>query len=310
MLFVKVILPVYLIIAFAYILAKYKKFDPLQFSVLSIYILTPALIIRSFDVYGEVLLKSVHLVVVHSIIQTVFMYVLSSFFAGLMRLSNRSKYIFILLSFLPNTGNIGIPVCEYYLGSAGSSFATFILVVTSILSQTYGVYLVIKGRSSSADLLKTMKDITYNILSLPLLYVTALGFLMSVFRLRLPEYVRDPIYGLGYTAIILGLIQLGLVLGKVNFGLVNFKFVAVVNLLKLVVSPLVSGVIAYLLGFRDVELKVFVLQYGMPSALYCSILANFFNSSPRTVAVSVFVSTILSMLTLYGIMELLNVILK
>ena len=309
MLFVKVILPVYLIIAIAYILAKYKRLDPFQFSVLSIYILTPALIIRSFDIYGEVLLKSVHLVVVHSIIQTLIMYVLALFFANLMKLSNRSKYIFILLSFLPNTGNIGIPVCEYYLGSAGSSFATFILVVTSILSQTYGVYLVMKSKSNSTDLLKTMKDITYNIFSLPLLYITALGFLMSIFSLKLPEYVREPVYGLGYTAIILGLIQLGLVLGKVNFGLVNFRFVLVTNFLKLIVSPLVAGVIAYLLGFRGVELKVFVLQYGMPSALYCSILANFFNSSPRTVAVSVFVSTLLSMPTLYGIMELLNIIL-
>jgi predicted permease len=308
MVFVNVILPVYLIIAISYVLAKFKKLDPFQFSVLSIYILTPALIIRSFDIYGSVLLKSVHLVVIHSLILTVIMYFLSLALAELTKLSKRSKYIFILLSFLPNTGNIGIPVCEYYLGSNGSSFATFILVVTSILSQTYGVYLIMKSKSNDTEVMESIKKIGINILALPLLYVTAFGFLMSLLNLKLPNYIKDPVYGLGYTAIILGLVQLGLVLGKVNFGLVNFKFVFFVNILKLIVSPFLSGIIAYALGFRGTELKVFILQYGMPSALYCSILANFFNSSPRTVAVSVFASTLLSMLTSYGIIELLNLL--
>ncbi|MGC8964187.1 MAG: AEC family transporter [Brevinematia bacterium] len=306
--FLKVIFPVFIVILVSYLFSKFKKVDPFNLSVLSMYILTPGLILRSFDMYGNFLLSNSFKSIVHLGLEISAMYFISIILANTLKLSYRSKYAFILLSFLPNTGNIGIPVCEYYLGTQGSSFATLILVITSIVSQTYGVYLASKGKINSGDSIVDLKNAFINILSLPLIYVVLVSIIMTIFSIKLPFYLRDPIYNIGISALIIGLIQLGIVLGKVRLSFVPLRFVIFVVVLKLVVSPIISLGIGYFLGFRNVELKVLVLQYGMPSALYCSILANFFNLLPRTVGVSVLVSTFLSAFTLYGIIELMELL--
>lgn len=306
--FLKVIFPVFVVIIISYILSKFKKVDPFNLSVLSIYILTPALILRSFDMYGDFLLKNALGSIIHLVIQITIMYFISLSFAKILKLSSRSKYAFILLSFLPNTGNIGIPICEYYLGTQGSSFATLILVITSIITQTYGVYLASKGKANSGNSLRDLEKAITNVLSLPLIYIVIIAILLTIFSLKLPYYLKDPIYNIGFSALIIGLIQLGIVLGKVRLSFIPLKFIITVSFLKLIISPLISLFIGYLLGFRYIELKVLVLQYGMPSALYCSILANFFNLSPRAVGVSVLFSTFISAFTIYGLIELIEIL--
>lgn len=304
--FLKVLFPVLLVIVVSYILSRFRKIDPFNLSVLSMYILSPALILRAFDIYGEMLVKNFFLTFVHIVIQVVVMYFISRIVAEVFKFSNRSKYALILLSFLPNTGNIGIPVIEFYLGTQASSYATLVLVITSIMTQTYGVYLASRGVHNSGDSFKDLSNAVKNIISLPLIYVVIAGVMLSLINVKLPFFLKEPIYGLGFSALILGLVQLGVVLGKTKIELIPWRFVIISNILKLIVSPIVAFLIAYVLGFRGVELKVIVLQYAMPSALYCSILSNFFDLLPRAVGVSVFFSTIFGFVSLYILMEILQ----
>ncbi len=304
--FLKVIFPVLIIIVLSYILSKFKKLEHHILSVLAIYILSPALILRAFDMHGELLIKNSFLTSLHLILYVIVMYVISKYLAKLLKLSNRSKYSLILLSFLPNTGNIGIPVIELYLGTEGSSYATLILVITSILTQTYGVYIASRGSSNLEDSRKSLENAIKNVISLPLIYVSILGFILSIFSIKLPFFLKEPIYNLGFSALILGLIQLGIVLGKTKINFVPLKFVISANLLKLVVAPIVAASIGYLIGFRGIELKVIILQFAMPSALYCSILSSYFNLIPKTVGVTVFISTTMSFITLYILIEILQ----
>lgn len=304
--FLKVLFPVLIVIVVSYIISKYKKVDPFNLSILAMYILSPALILRAFDMYGEFLIKNFLLTSIHLILQTFGMYIISRLVAEIMNLSNRSKYGLILLSFLPNTGNIGIPVIELYLGNKASSYATLVLVITSIITQTYGVYLASKGKTTSGNPIKDLKNSIKNVLTLPLIYVVILGIILSLFNIKLPYFLKEPVYNLGLSALILGLIQLGIVLGKTKIEFIPLKFVIVVNVLKLVISPLVATGLGILLGFEGLELKVIILQYAMPSALYCTILSNFFKLIPRSVGVSVFFSTIFGFITLYIIMEIME----
>ncbi|MCX8096963.1 MAG: AEC family transporter [Spirochaetes bacterium] len=304
--FLKVLFPVLAVIVISYIVSRYKKIGAYELSVLAIYILTPALILRSFDMYGDLLLGNIAITTIHLVIQAIVMYLLSSLVSRMMRLSRRSKYAFIIMSFLPNTGNIGIPVIELYLGTKASSYATLILVITSIMTQTYCVYLASRGVHSRGNSLKDVLTSVKNILSLPLIYVFLFGITLSVANIKLPFFLKDPIYGVGFSALILGLIQLGVVLGRVRIRLIPINFVIITGLMKLIVSPIVAFGIAYILGVSGTELKVIILQYAMPSALYSSIIASFFKLIPRTVGVSVFFSTVAGFLTLYALIEILS----
>ncbi|MFN4245376.1 MAG: AEC family transporter [Brevinematia bacterium] len=304
--FLKVLFPVLIIIAISYLLSKFKKIDPHNLSILSIYILSPALILRAFDMHGEILIKNFLLISIHLVIYMVVMYTISKYLSIALKLSNRSKYSLILLSFLPNTGNIGIPVVEFYLGTKGSSYATLILVITSIATQTYGVYLASRGSYNSENSKEDLKNALKNVLSLPLIYISILGIIFSILGIKLPSFLKEPIYGLGFSALIIGLIQLGIVLGKTKINYIPIKFVILANSLKLIVAPIVAISIGYALGFRGIELKVIALQYAMPSALYCTILSNFFNLIPKTIGITVFISTTISFITLYILIEILQ----
>ncbi|MCX8028978.1 MAG: AEC family transporter [Brevinematales bacterium] len=304
--FLNVLFPVIIIIVISFMLSKFRKIDPYNLTVLAIYILTPGLILRSFDINGSVLLQNFLITLLHLIIQSVVMYLISRYVASFIKLSVRSRYAFILLSFLPNTGNIGIPVIELYLGASASSYAALILVLTSIATQTYGIYLVSRGVNSSESPIRNLKKSIADILKLPLVYVVFVSIVLSMFNIKLPQFIREPVYGLGVSALILGLIQLGIVLGEIKIKLIPVKFVVAVTIMKLIISPLIALGIGILLGINGTELKVVVMQYAMPSALYCSILATFFRLIPRTVGISVFFSTIASFVTLYVLMEILN----
>ncbi|MEN2997946.1 MAG: AEC family transporter [Brevinematia bacterium] len=308
MLFLKVLFPVLIVIVLSYILSKYRKVDPFNLSVLSMYILSPALILRAFDMYGDFLIKNFLLVSIHLTVQTIVMFLISRSIASILKFSNRSTYSLILLSFLPNTGNIGIPVTEFYLGTKASSFATLVLVVTSIITQTYGVYLASRGVHSSGDSLKDLKNSLKNVLTLPLIYTVLLGTLLTILGVKLPFFLKEPVYWLGFSALVMGLVQLGVILSKTKIELIPVKFVIIALLLKLIVSPCIAFLIGNLLGFRGLELKVITLQYAMPSALYCSILSSYFNLIPRTVGISVFFSTIIGFASLYGLIELLQIL--
>lgn len=306
--FLKVLFPVLAVIGVSYALSKYRKVDPSNLSTLSIYILSPALILRAFDTHGEMLLKNFLPTSLHLLFQIIAMYLIARTAAKMLKLSTRARYSLILLSFLPNTGNIGIPVTELYLGSEGSSFATLVLVVTSIITQTYGVYLASRGTHNSGDSMNDLLNSLKNTLTLPLIYVVILGVVLSALNLKMPFFLREPVHWLGFSALVLGLVQLGIVLGRTKITSVPVKFVVTAILLKLIVSPLVAFGIGHILGFRGIELKVIVLQYAMPSALYCSILSSFFGLIPRTTGVTVFFSTILGLGTIYITMELLELL--
>ncbi len=304
--FINVIFPVFVVVFISYIFSRFRKVSVSTLSSIAIYLLTPALIIRSFDIHGEIILKDIHLFLVHLGIYAVAMYVISLVISKVFRMSKKTKYAFILLSLVPNTGNIGIPVCEYYLGSEGGSIATFILVITSIMTQTYGVYLASRGVSIGKDNFDEIKTALKNVFSLPLVYVVILSITLNLFSIKLPTFLRDPIYSLGFAAIPMGLVQLGIVLGEVKFSRIPLVFIVLTILVKLIIAPLISGLIGFFIGFSSVALKVLMLQYGMPSALYCSILATHFNLRPKLVGITILIVTTVSILTLTGMIYVLS----
>ncbi len=82
--FLKVLFPVLIVIVVSYIISKYKKVDPFNLSILAMYILSPALILRAFDMYGEFLIKNFLLTSIHLILQTFGMYIIYRLVAEIM----------------------------------------------------------------------------------------------------------------------------------------------------------------------------------------------------------------------------------
>jgi hypothetical protein len=78
-----------------------------------------------------------------------------------------------------------------------------------------------------------------------------------------------------------------------------------VSAIKLLVIPAAAYFPLVLMGLQGLDLKSTMLQIAMPPAVYCSILASHYDSDTELASSIVFVSTILSFISLSVLIYLL-----
>ena len=105
--------------------------------------------------------------------------------------------------FLPNTGNMGVPICLFAYGTAGLGIASAIASVIILFHFTIGVFLASK-KFSLTILIKNGP--IYGILAILFLY----------FEWNVPGYLENTTFLLTYTTIFLVLMALGVALTKLK----------------------------------------------------------------------------------------------
>jgi predicted permease len=93
------------------------------------------------------------------------------------------------------------------------------------------------------------------------------------------------------------IILLGLELQKVEWTH-NVRALSIPVICRLLIGPVIGLLLAALFGMNDNSRKAGITQAGMPSAVMTTILANEYKLDTSLVTAIIFVSTILSPLTL------------
>jgi hypothetical protein len=120
--------------------------------------------------------------------------------------------------------------------------------------------------------------------------------LTLAFGIRWPGAVVAPITLLSDAAVPMMILVLGMQLERASRP-ERPGVVAVAVLVSLVLTPLAAMGIAHLVGLEGAAFKAGVLQTSMPTAVITTILAVEFDAVPDFVTSVVFVSTLLSPLT-------------
>ncbi len=208
-----------------------------------------------------------------------------------------------------NAGNLGLPIAAYALGDA--SLIAPMLLTQLLILQPLGLAVLDStvnpsdpGESRGARLRRRVSRPLRN----PLMIGSLLGALISVFGLRLPELVRDPLELVGGMAVPAMLIAYGVSLRlgpRPGAGEPAIQ-IATITVLKLVVQPAAAFAIAKLaLGLTGLELLAVVVVAALPTA------QNVFNHAVRydrgviLARDSIFVTTLLSVPVLLVIAALL-----
>jgi predicted permease len=76
-------------------------------------------------------------------------------------------------------------------------------------------------------------------------------------------------------------------------------------LIRLVVAPLLATVLCLALAVGGLERDVIILQAAMPTAVMSAVLATEYDTAPHLVAAVIFVTTLISMVTLSVVLSLL-----
>lgn len=211
-------------------------------------------------------------------------------FARSRRYPEKKKWTVVGTSTLFNSGFLGYPVVLGVYGSMGLVRAVFYDMGSTILFLSLGIlFIVLFGGKYSSIIKRTVL--------FPPLWGIILGITVNLLHLNIGSLPLDVLKYLSGAAIPIIMISLGLSL-EVG-GLKDYLDAATfVSTVRLIISPAIAFVLVTMLGFSYINSTVTVVEAGMPSAMLSLVLAASYDLDIKAAAACIFMSTVLSMVTL------------
>ncbi|MED1945630.1 MULTISPECIES: AEC family transporter [Brevibacillus] len=297
MIFVEVILPVLLIFLSGYILQRIFKMDLKPISSLAIYILSTALVFRTF--YKTQLDLQLFYIVVISLLLLAALVVITQLTARLFKYDKQQESALMLATAFMNSGNYGTPIILFAFGEAGFTYAVQIMVLHSIMMGVFGVYFASRGGNGMGTAIKA-------IFKQPSNYAVVLAILLQQLQIVIPQSYYQAIDLVAQAAIPVVMLILGMQLANVSAKALEWQGLSAASVIRLVASPLLAYLICLLFPIDPLLQKVVVVLAAMPSAATTAIYAIQFNLRPQFVSSSVLVTTVISIGTLTFLLNILH----
>ena len=187
--------------------------------------------------------------------------------------------------FLPNTGNMGIPICLFAYGTLGMGVAAAISSLVILLHFTINIFLA----SKKFDIKIILKS--------PPTYAVIIAVFFLYFDLEMPKVVINTVMLLGYAMIVLILMSLGVSLTQLK--VFSLKDSVISSIGRVIIGPIIGFLIIKIFNLTGFAAGVLLIQSAMPSAILTYLVAEMY--SPKKVVDSIssmiVVSTLMSLVT-------------
>lgn len=288
-----VFLPLSFPVAAGILLRRFVGLDTKPLSVLSLYLLSPAIIFTTL-LNARVSAEDVSITIWFSLINLLAMWGVSVLMARLLKLADSETAGLTLVASFTNCVNYGLPLVLLAFGQAGLDKAAVYVVLQIIIVNTVGVFFAARSHFS-------VKKAAQAMLKLPALYVAALAVILRVADIQLTDVVQTGVNLLSnayspVVLVILGAQMIGAAHGEWQPNL-RRAFQAGLAL-RLLIAPLLSWLILILLGAEPLLLGVLLVLASMPTAVNAVILAEQFGASPKFVSRCILWTTLASFLIL------------
>ena len=186
---------------------------------------------------------------------------------------------------LPNTGNMGVPICLFAYGTSGLGVASAVASVIILLHFTLGVLLAKK--SFSLEIL--IKNVP--------IYAIIASVIFLYFRLDVPGYIENTTFLLTYTTIFLVLMSLGIALSR--FQVVSWTKASILGAVRVIIGPIIGFSLIRYLNLDGFAAGVLLIQSAMPSAVLTYLVGSMYSEKKvvDSVASVIVTSTIMSLIT-------------
>ncbi|MCU0486188.1 MAG: AEC family transporter [Anaerolineales bacterium] len=291
------LLPILLIAAAGFVLGKLFKIPPRALSQVIFYIFSPALVFRLLtqsQLSNQDILKTIGFA-------TLFLCILAGLtwtLGKLIKLDRKMMAAVLLTALFMNAGNYGLPVVNFAFGATALAYASLFFVATATYTNSVGVVIASSGSTSVLQAIK-------GLLKLPSIFGLILGIIVVRMGWELPSALDRTINLLADASIPSMLVLLGL-------QFVNLKLdgqirpLILVTTMRLLVAPILAIGLSRIFALTGPAYQATVLEAGMPTAVLTTVLATEFDSQPSFVTTVVFVTTLLSPLTLTPLLYFLG----
>ena len=187
--------------------------------------------------------------------------------------------------FLPNTGNMGIPICLFAYGSLGMGVAAAISSLVVLLHFTANIFLASKKFEIKI------------ILKSPSTYAVIISVLFLYYDMEMPKFAINTVMLLGYTMIVLILMSLGVSLTQMKVFSIRSSLISSIG--RVIVGPIIGFALIKIFNLSGYAAGVLLIQSAMPSAILTYLIASMY--SPKkivdNISSMIVVSTLMSLIT-------------
>jgi len=287
--FIRVILPVFIMITVGYVAGRFLSFDLKTLSRFGLYVLVPCMVFTAMA-HTTVSAAEFGQIVAFNLLTLFLLWGISEVTARALRLDRAAASSFHISILFTNCVNVGFPILLLAYGQAAVERGLIYMIVMQIVLQTFGVYLAARGKANTRAALTRVAQ-------MPGMYAMGLGLLVNAAAVQIPATIFDPLKLIGDSILPFLLVVLGMQLAEVNLR-GQWLAASVATIIRLVIAAIVSIVVANLMGLRGVTRQAMILENSMPTAIFGVALAQEFDTAPDLITTVIFISTLASMFTL------------
>ena len=206
---------------------------------------------------------------------------------GILVLKILNKDIYRLLPplILPNTGNMGMPICLFAYGKLGLAIAAAVTSVIIVFHFTLNILLASK-KFSFKPLINCVS-----------IYALIISLFFVYYKIPSPKFLENATFLISYSTIFLVLMSLGVALSKLK--IFSFNESLLFSFIRIIVGPIVGFGFVRIFNLTGVEAGVMFIQTSMPSAVLTYLIGEIYSPKKivNSIASTVVLSTFLSFIT-------------
>ncbi|MCI3921584.1 AEC family transporter [Paenibacillus sp. TRM 82003] len=294
------VIPLSIMIGLGVLLQRIFKLDIRTLSKLNFYFFSPAVIFTMLyesTINAEIAFQVLGFFVVFYLLLmgVVEAYIRLKRLRGGLPSAMRNSVIFY------NSANFAIPLNQLVFASHPFTMSVqlIIMVIQSLLPNTFGIYTINAQRMSVKEALKV-------VFTFPAIYVVPVAILLKSFAVPIPQPIYTPLEYISQAFIATALLTLGCQLGNMKWSLDRFDLLFVSNAMRLLISPALGFLVVWMLGFEGLLAQALVLSCAVPTSLSSVLLAVEFDNEPDFASQAVFSSTVLSIFTVTIVIALIQ----
>lgn len=208
----------------------------------------------------------------------------------LFRRSEKSEQIILRYATInSNATFIGLPVIGNIFGTTGVLYASIAIIPLRIAMWSFGLSLF-----TSTEKKKMVRSLLLH----PCIVAVYIGFALMFFHPQLPAFLSKTIITISDCTTFMSMATIGMMIEDTNPKSFMSKNILEFSAVRLVILPLITFAALYLLHQSRMIIGISTLIMAMPAGTTTAILASRYDCNPEFSSKVVFVTTMLSMVTL------------
>ncbi|MBV4425809.1 AEC family transporter [Clostridium tyrobutyricum] len=295
------IIILFLIIGVGYYASKKGIIDEKMNKGLSDFIVRitlPLLILSSFKGnYSPDMMSTIIKILIFTVLIFIFSIIISNLLN--IKISRGKKSVAVFTGIFSNCGFIGFSILNIVYGQKGILYASIFNLVYNLFVWTFGIRIFVK---------KTDENILKKVLMNPNIISVFIGLILIVFSISIPSILESFCTAVGGMTTPLSMIVIGSILTQVEIKKI-FKDLSLyyISLLRLLIIPFLIYLILTLLKVDNLVKSIIVISEAMPAATLCPILAQSYGGNVKYASQAVFITTLVSIITIPLVITLLNI---